>query len=122
MLRTNYLTGFESKNQMVVCDPQNGKYMAVALLYRGDVVPHDCTQAMAHIKAKASFNLVEWCPTGFKLGINNQKPMNVPESELASVDRSVTMLSNSTPSPRHGIALTTNLTSCFPNVLLSTDT
>ncbi|KAJ6001174.1 hypothetical protein N7481_001583 [Penicillium waksmanii] len=87
---------FESKNQMVVCDPQNGKYMAVALLYRGDVVPHDCTQAMAHIKAKASFNLVEWCPTGFKLGINNQKPMNVPESELASVDRSVTMLSNST--------------------------
>jgi tubulin alpha len=96
MLRINYLTGFESKNQMVVCDPQNGKYMAVALLYRGDVVPHDCTQAMAHIKAKASFNLVEWCPTGFKLGINNQKPMNVPESELASVDRSVTMLSNST--------------------------
>ncbi|KAJ5976653.1 hypothetical protein N7481_010360 [Penicillium waksmanii] len=96
MLRTNYLTGLESKNHMVVCDPQNGKYMAVALLYRGDVVPHDCTQAMAHIKAKASFNLVEWCPTGFKLGINNQKPMNVPESELASVDRSVTMLSNST--------------------------
>ncbi|KAJ5379641.1 hypothetical protein N7509_012760 [Penicillium cosmopolitanum] len=87
---------FESKNQMVVCDPQNGKYMAVALLYRGDVVPHDCTQAMAHIKAKGTFNLVEWCPTGFKLGINNQKPMNVPESELASVDRSVTMLSNST--------------------------
>jgi len=24
---------------MVVCDPRNGKYMAVALLYRGDVVP-----------------------------------------------------------------------------------
>ncbi|CAI7647889.1 unnamed protein product [Penicillium manginii] len=87
---------FESKNQMVVCDPQHSKYMAVALLYRGDVVPHDCTQAMAHIKAKASFNLVEWCPTGFKLGINYQKPMNVPGSELASVDRSVTMLSKST--------------------------
>lgn len=96
MFSTNPVTGFESKNQMVVCDPQNSKYMAIALLYRGDVVPHDCTQAMAEMKSKASFNLVEWCPTGFKLGINYQKPTNVPGSELASVDRSVTMLSNST--------------------------
>ncbi|KAI3124173.1 hypothetical protein CBS147326_8402 [Penicillium roqueforti] len=87
---------FEPQNQMVVCDPRNGKYMAVALLYQGDVVPHDCAQTVAHIKAKASFNLVEWCPTGFKLGINNQKPICIPDSELASVDRSVTMLSNST--------------------------
>jgi tubulin alpha len=54
---------------MVVCDPRNGKYMAVALLYRGDVVPRDCTAAIAALKAKSSFNLVEWCPTGFKLGI-----------------------------------------------------
>jgi tubulin alpha len=57
---------------MVVCDPRNGKYMAVALLYRGDVVPRDCTAAVASLKAKTSFNLVEWCPTGFKLGINYQ--------------------------------------------------
>lgn len=64
---------FEPNNQMVVCDPQKGKYMAVALLYRGDVVPRDCTAAIASLKAKTSFNLVEWCPTGFKLGINYQK-------------------------------------------------
>lgn len=47
--------------------------MAVALLYRGDIVPRDCTAAAAALKAKASFNLVEWCPTGFKLGINYTK-------------------------------------------------
>ena len=64
---------FEPSNQMVVCDPSKGKYMAVALLYRGDVIPHDCTAAIASLKAKTSFNLVEWCPTGFKLGINYQK-------------------------------------------------
>lgn len=81
---------------MVVCDPRNGKYMAVALLYRGDVVPRDCTQAIAALKAKSSFNLVEWCPTGFKLGINYQKPMQTPDSPLAPVDRSVSMLSNTT--------------------------
>lgn len=55
---------------MVVCDPRNGKYMAVALLYRGDVVPRDCTSAIATIKAKATFNLVEWCPTGFSKSIH----------------------------------------------------
>lgn len=85
---------------MVVCDPRNGKYMAVALLYRGDVVPRDCNAAIAALKAKSSFNLVEWCPTGFKLGINYQKPMSVPapaeEGGLASVERSVSMLSNTT--------------------------
>lgn len=85
---------------MVVCDPRNGKYMAVALLYRGDVVPRDCNAAIAQVKAKASFNLVEWCPTGFKLGINYQKPVAVPapaeEGALASVERSVSMLSNTT--------------------------
>lgn len=88
---------------MVVCDPRNGKFMAVALLYRGDVVPRDCTAAVAALKAKNSFNLVEWCPTGFKLGINYQKPVVVPSSPsdpsdgaLAAVDRSVSMLSNTT--------------------------
>lgn len=88
--------GFEPQNQMVVCDPRNGKYMAVALLYRGDVVPRDCTQAVAQMKAKSSFNLVEWCPTGFKLGINYQKPMAIPNGDLAAVSRSVSMLSNTT--------------------------
>jgi tubulin alpha len=47
--------------------------MAVALLYRGDIVPRDCNVAAGALKAKASFNLVEWCPTGFKLGINYTK-------------------------------------------------
>ena len=87
---------FEPNNQMVKCDPRNGKYMAVALLYRGDIVPRDCTAAAGALKAKSSFNLVEWCPTGFKLGINYTKPISVPGSELASVDRSVSMLSNTT--------------------------
>lgn len=76
--------------------------MAVALLYRGDVVPRECNAAVASLKAKQSFNLVEWCPTGFKIGINYQKPVVVPASAsnpdgaLAKVDRAVSMLSNTT--------------------------
>jgi tubulin alpha len=81
---------------MVVCDPAKGKYMAVALLYRGDVAPRDCTQAIASVKSKATFSLVEWCPTGFKAGINKQRPVRIPGGELAPVDRTVRMLANTT--------------------------
>ena len=81
---------------MVVCDPRNGKYMAVALLYRGDVVPRDCNAAIAAVKAKSSFNLVEWCPTGFKICICFQPPQMVPNGDLAKVNRAVCMLSNTT--------------------------
>ena len=30
---------FEPNNQLVKCDPRQGKYMACCMLYRGDVVP-----------------------------------------------------------------------------------
>ena len=34
---------FEASNQMVKCDPRSGKYMAICLLYRVDVVPRSVT-------------------------------------------------------------------------------
>jgi len=63
---------FEPSSQMVKCDPRHGKYMACCLLYRGDVVPKDVNQAIATIKTKKSIQFVDWCPTGFKVGINYQ--------------------------------------------------
>ena len=39
---------------------------------------------------------VDWCPTGFKVGINNQPPTTVPGGDLATVRRAVTMLCNTT--------------------------
>jgi len=59
---------FEAENQMVKCDPKKGKYMAVCLLYRGDVVPKDVNAAIAAIKVQKSIQFVDWCPTGFKVG------------------------------------------------------
>lgn len=60
---------FEPNNQMVKCDPRKGKYMACCLLYRGDVAPNDVTSAIATIKTKRTIQFVDWCPTGFKVGI-----------------------------------------------------
>ena len=76
---------FENGNQMVKCDPKEGKYselscfswqqitdrlffvVACCLLYRGDVVPKDVQAAVASIKTKRTIQFVDWCPTGFKV-------------------------------------------------------
>src|SRR5271154_7130062 len=62
---------------MVVCDPRTAHYMACALLYRGDVVPRDANQAISSIKMRRTIQFVDWCPTGFKLGINYQKVVSL---------------------------------------------
>ncbi|KAJ1975190.1 alpha-tubulin [Dimargaris cristalligena] len=87
---------FDPNNQMVKCDPRHGKYMACCLLYRGDVVPKDVNAAVAAVKAKRTVQFVDWCPTGFKIGINGQQPTVVPGGDLAKVDRAVCLLSNTT--------------------------
>jgi len=87
---------FEPNNQMVKCDPRKGKYMAVCLLYRGDVVPKDVNAAIASIKANRAVQFVDWCPTGFKVGINYQPPTVVPGGDLAKVQRAVCSLANTT--------------------------
>ncbi|XP_023323882.1 tubulin alpha chain [Eurytemora carolleeae] len=87
---------FEPANSMVKCDPRHGKYMACCMLYRGDVVPKDVNAAIATIKTKRSIQFVDWCPTGFKVGINYQPPTVIPGADLAKVQRAVCMLSNTT--------------------------
>ncbi|XP_017651124.1 tubulin alpha chain-like 3 [Nannospalax galili] len=87
---------FEFSNQLVRCDPRLGKYMACCLLYRGDVVPKDVNVAIASMKSRTSVQFVDWCPTGFKVGINHQPPMVMPGGDLAPVQRAVCMLSNTT--------------------------
>merc|ERR1719150_3208470 len=67
---------------MVKCDPRHGKYMACCMLYRGDVVPKDVNAAIATIKTKRTIQFVDWCPTGFKVGINYQPPTAVPGGDL----------------------------------------
>ncbi|KAF3420732.1 hypothetical protein E2986_00603 [Frieseomelitta varia] len=87
---------FEPNHQMVNCDPRRGKYMAVCMLYRGDVVPKDVNAAIAAIKRQKHVQFVEWCPTGFKVGINYQPPTVVPGGDLAKVERAVCCLCNTT--------------------------
>ena len=70
--------------------------MACCLMYRGDVVPKDVNAAVSAIKTKRTVQFVDWCPTGFKCGINYQPPMQVPGGDLADVKRAVCMVANTT--------------------------
>ena len=54
------------------------------------------TQTQLHFKLKRSIQFVDWCPTGFKVGINYQAPTAVPLGDSAQVKRAVCMLSNTT--------------------------
>ncbi|KAH8052878.1 hypothetical protein JL720_14812 [Aureococcus anophagefferens] len=76
--------------------PRHGKYMACCLMYRGDVVPKDVNASVATIKTKRTIQFVDWCPTGFKCGINYQPPTVVPGGDLARVMRAVCMVANTT--------------------------
>ncbi|XP_014294469.1 tubulin alpha chain [Halyomorpha halys] len=87
---------FDSQNRLVRCENESGRYMACCLLYRGDVTPKDVNAAIAQIKNKRNVKFVSWSPTGFKVGINNKVPANVPEADMASVQKAVCMLCNTT--------------------------
>jgi len=97
-LSTSELTisAFEPSNMLAKCDPKVGKYMAVCLMYRGDVAPTDVSSSISNVKNKKTVSFVSWSPTGFKCGINNQPPSQVPDGDLAAVSRAVCMLSNTT--------------------------
>jgi tubulin alpha len=79
-------SSFEPAAMMAKCDPRHGKYMACCLMYRGDVVPKDVNASVATIKTKRTIQFVDWCPTGFKCGINYQPPTVVPGGDLAKIE------------------------------------
>ncbi|XP_015513888.2 tubulin alpha-3 chain [Neodiprion pinetum] len=87
---------FEPSNQLVKCDPRKGAYLSCCLLYRGDVSPTDVNRAISSLKQHKSIKFVDWCPTGFKLGINYQPPFTVPGGDLSKTSRSLVMVSNNT--------------------------
>jgi len=89
-------SAFEPSSLFAKCDPRAGKYMATCLLYRGNVASQDVAAAVTSIKAKRTIQFVDWCPTGFKCGINGMAPVAVPGGDMADVPRALTLISNNT--------------------------
>jgi tubulin alpha len=78
------------------CDMLSGKFLAIAVQYRGDIVPRDISSAIATIKTRRDVRFVDWAPTGFKCGITYLPQGCFPGGDCARITQSACMLSNST--------------------------
>lgn len=77
-------------------DVTEDKFMAVVMQYRGDVTAKMANRAVNYVKRNGKLTLVDWVPTGFKIGLSVRQPEVVPEDVLATVPRSAVMMGNCT--------------------------
>jgi tubulin alpha len=77
-------------------EPKEDKYMAVSLNYRGDVMSKDSNATAQWLKSADKITFVEWCPTGFKVGLNAQPPAVTEYDDVVVFERNVVMIGNNT--------------------------
>merc|ERR1712025_1264399 len=68
---------FQPQNMLVKYadfDPVEDKYMAISLNYRGEIKSKEANTTVQWLKQNNKVSFVEWCPTGFKIGLNNEPP------------------------------------------------
>merc|ERR1712156_751228 len=75
-------------------DVVEDKYMAISLNYRGSIKSKEANSTVQWIKQQAKVSFVEWCPTGFKIGLNDQPPAFVAGDPLASNKKTAVMIGN----------------------------
>merc|ERR1711900_38842 len=75
-------------------DVAEDKYMAISVNYRGDIRSKMANQVAQWIKANNKVTFVDWCPTGFKIGLNDEPPRLVNTDDIADSPRNVVMIAN----------------------------
>jgi len=85
---------FDPKAMMVKCDPTKGHYMAACVMYRGDINHSEVSKTCNDVRTTRNF--VDWCPTGFKIGISKKKMVSVPGDNMLIGDKAGCMVGNNT--------------------------
>merc|ERR1711983_325141 len=85
-------------------DPVEDKYMAISINYRGQIKSKEANSTVQWLKQNNKVSFVEWCPTGFKIGLNevpaeilknpNDTSKTHPDEAMAPADRNVCMIGN----------------------------
>mmetsp|Transcript_77206 Transcript_77206/g.69137 ORF Transcript_77206/g.69137 Transcript_77206/m.69137 type:complete len:149 (+) Transcript_77206:2-448(+) len=70
--------------------------MAVSLNYRGDVKPQEANHCVNWLKENKKVSFVDWSPTGFKVGLNDEPPAILEEDDIAGCSKHVSMIGNNT--------------------------
>merc|ERR1711933_90490 len=78
-------------------DAEEDKYMAISVNYRGDVKAKKANATVQWLKTNKKVTFVEWCPTGFKVGLNDEPPAVLKDiDDVAPAERNVVMIGNNT--------------------------
>jgi len=75
-------------------DVVEDKYMAISLNYRGEIKSKVANATVQWVKTQGKVSFVEWCPTGFKIGLNNVPAATVANDVMAPAVRNATMIGN----------------------------
>eukprot|EP01083_Nonionella_stella_P288435 981521_1 len=70
--------------------------MAISVNYRGDVKAKEAEATVQWLKTNKKVTFVEWCPTGFKVGLNDEPTPITKHDDLAFCKRNATMIGNQT--------------------------
>jgi len=77
-------------------DVEEDLYMAVSVNYRGAVQAKEANKTVQWLRSNKKVNFVEWIPTGFKVGLNEQPAARVANDECAYFEKNVVMMGNNT--------------------------
>ena len=75
-------------------DVEEDLYMAVSFNYHGDVRAKAANRTVQWLKTNKKLCFVEWVPTGFKIGLNQQTIATVVNDECAHCEKAVSMIGN----------------------------
>jgi len=75
-------------------DPVEDKYMAISLNYRGEIKSKVANSTVQWLKQQNKVSFVEWCPTGFKIGLNAVPAMKTADDEMAQSATNCVMIGN----------------------------
>jgi len=88
---------FQPQNMLVKYsdfDPVEDKYMAISVNYRGEIKSKEANATVQWLKQNNKISFVEWCPTGFKIGLNEVPAAEVDGDLMSKAKRNVTMIGN----------------------------
>jgi len=88
---------FQPQNMLVKYadfDPVEDKYMAISVNYRGKIKSKEANATVQWLKQNNKISFVEWCPTGFKIGLNEIPAAEVKDDVMSKAQRNVTMIGN----------------------------
>merc|ERR1712087_681084 len=76
---------FQPQNMLVKYadfDPVEDKYMAISVNYRGNIKSKEANATVQWLKQNNKISFVEWCPTGFKIGLNEVPAATIGDPEF----------------------------------------